>query len=85
MQGLVCGSGELCFDSSLLRVGVRSVIVGVAWFEMCCCYTTVHLSINIQRHCASGLSRVLYLFIHTGYAVFGTEEYHLLYSVLNCL
>lgn len=36
MQGfLVCGTDEPCFESRLLRVGVKSVIVGVAWSEMC--------------------------------------------------
>lgn len=36
MQGfLVWGIDEPCFESRLLRVGVRSVIVGVAWSEMC--------------------------------------------------
>jgi hypothetical protein len=36
VQGfLVWGIDEPCFESRLLRVGVRSVIVGVAWSEMC--------------------------------------------------
>lgn len=35
MQGsLVWGIDEPCFESKLLRVGVRSVIVGVAWSDM---------------------------------------------------
>lgn len=50
VQGfLVAGIDEPCFESSLLRVGVRSVIVGMAssGIVMCCCfYTTVHLSIG---------------------------------------
>jgi hypothetical protein len=36
VQGfLVWGIDEFCFESKLSRVGVRSVIVGVAWSEMC--------------------------------------------------
>lgn len=36
VQGfLVWGISEPCFESRLLRVGVRSVIVGVAWSDMC--------------------------------------------------
>lgn len=36
VQGfLVCGIDDPCFESRLLRVGVRSVIVGVAWSDMC--------------------------------------------------
>jgi hypothetical protein len=55
---------EPCFESRLLRVGVRSVIVGVAWSEMCVVANQLYiLSINIQRHCAGGLSCTPYLVV----------------------
>lgn len=74
VQGfLVWGIDESCFESKLLRVGVRSVIVEVAWSEMCVVVAILYTC----RSTSNVTARVVYpaprICLFLGHGVLGAE------------